>query len=182
MERDFRSRSHLLNYIAHLRKGCALLGAPSGWATKAVYSAAEGLREAKKGAFKFPSFLFMADVFSLVDFLGRGSEFALLAFISFLFSLRVPSEALQLRRAFRDDPISGPVGQPEKALIWVRVFKGSDALVIKMDWMGNLEGGCILKRTCICSPGFSQVAFPPAGLAEDSCAHQRRATMFSLLF
>ena len=124
----------------------------------------------------------MTDVFALAEFLGWVSEFALFAFISFLFSLRVPSDALQLRRAFRYDPISDPAGKPEKALIGVRVFKGSDALVIKMDWMGNLEGGCILKRTCICSPGFSQVAFPPAGLAEDSCAHQRRATMFSLLF
>ena len=56
----------------------------------------------------------------------------LLAFISFLFSLRVPSEALQLRRAFHDDPISEPVGQSEKALIGVRKFLGPDALIIKM--------------------------------------------------
>ena len=80
-----------LDYIAHLRKGRALLGDPSDWATKAVYSAADGLRKAKKGTFKFPNSLFMAD-----------------------------------------DPISEPVGQPVKALMGVRLFRGSDASVMKI--------------------------------------------------
>ena len=99
------------NYIAHLRKGCALLGAPSDWATKAVYSAADGLMKARKGTFKFPNFLFLADIFNLVEFLGWDREFALLAFISFLFSPRVPPEALLLMGAFRGDPIGEPATQ-----------------------------------------------------------------------
>ena len=153
------------NYIAHLRKGCALLGAPSGWATKAVYPAAEGLRKAKKGTFAFANFLFMTDVFSLVGFLGWGSEFALLAFISFLSPLRVPSDALRLRRAFRDDPISEPVGQHEKALIGVRVFKGPGVLVVKTACGGgHLEGGRMLKPTCVCSHDFPQADPPPHGI------------------
>ena len=60
--------------------------------------------------------------------------------------LRVPSEAIQLRRAFHDDPISEPVDQPEKALIGVGKFTGSDALVIKMDWGKNLEGGGVYSQ------------------------------------
>ena len=151
------------NYIAHLRKGCSLLGDPSDWATQTVYSAADGLMKAKKGPFKFPNFLFVKDVFALVEFLRSGSEFALVAFIFFLFSIRVPSDALQLRRAFRDDPISEPVDQPEKALIGVRKFMGSESLVIKTAWGKNLEGRCIPKRTCICSRGGFQIACPPAG-------------------
>ena len=64
------------NYIPH-----------SDWATKAVYAAAEGLRKARKRTSKFPNFLFMADVFDFVEFLGRAIEFALLSFISFYFLL-----------------------------------------------------------------------------------------------
>ena len=112
-----------------------------------------------------PNFLFMADVFDLVEFLGWGSEFALLSFSSFLCPLRVPSDALQLRSAFHDDPIADPVAQSEEALIGVRTFKGQEALVIKMAWRENLEGGRILKRTCICSPDHSQMVppHPPMG-------------------
>ena len=46
------------NYVGHLRKGCALSGAPSEWETKAVCAAAVALRKAKKGKFKSPNFLF----------------------------------------------------------------------------------------------------------------------------
>ena len=49
----------------------------------------------------------MADIFNLVDSLGWDTVFALLAFISFLFSHRVPSEVLPPRRDFRDDTIGG---------------------------------------------------------------------------
>ena len=154
------------NYISHLRKGRgrALLGAPSDWATKAAYASTEGLRKARKGTSKFPNILFMADVFNLSEFSGRCSEFALLASISLLFAPRVPSVALHLRMAFRDDPIAGHVGQSEKALICVRAFKGRDALVIKMAWRKNLEGGCVIKRTCIFCPDLSHPACPPRGV------------------
>ena len=98
------------NYVGNHRKGRALLGAATDWATKAAYAEADGLREARNGTFKFPNFLFAADIFNLVNFLGWGREFSLFAFISFLFSLRVPSEALLLRRDFRIDPIGGAIG------------------------------------------------------------------------
>ena len=61
----------------------------------------------RKGTFKSPNFLHMADIFNLVDSLGWDTVFALLAFISFLFSHRVPSEVLPPRRDFRDDTIGG---------------------------------------------------------------------------
>ena len=53
----------------------------------------------------------------------------------------VPYEAILLRMAFRDDPIGEPVNQSDKALVGVRSFKGAGALLIKMDWRKNLEGG-----------------------------------------
>ena len=148
------------NYVGRLRKVRSLLGSPSDCATKAAYAAADGLRKARKGTFKFPNFLFATNISNLVDFLGWDRGFTLLAFVSFLSPLRVPSEALLLRMAFRDEPIGEPVNRPEKALAGVRSFKGVGALVIKMSWRENLEGGCILKRTCICGGKFAPVGMP----------------------
>ena len=90
------------NYIGHLRKGCILLGCDANWAAKAIYAAASGLRKARKGVFKFPNFSLSKDVFRIVDFLLWDREFDQLIFLAFLFPHRVPSEALALRRAFRD--------------------------------------------------------------------------------
>lgn len=65
-------------------------GVPVDWATKAVYAAAEGLRKAKKGRFKPLNYLFLEDVLRAVDFLGWGSEFALLSFVPSFSSLGFP--------------------------------------------------------------------------------------------
>ena len=76
-----------------------------------------------------------------------------LIFIAFLSSVRIPSESLQLRRDFLDDPIAEFAAQDEKALIGTRPFDGADALGIKLSWRKNLDGGCILRRTCLCNIG-----------------------------
>ena len=52
----------------------------------------------------------------------------------------VPSEALLLRRDFRDDPIGAPADQSEKALIGVMSFMETEPLSIKLSWRKNLEG------------------------------------------
>ena len=91
----------------NLRKGCSLLGSSADWATRVVYAESDCLRKAREGAFEFPNFLLMADIFNLVDFLGWDIEFALLAFAPFLFSLGLPSDALLRSRDFRGDPIGG---------------------------------------------------------------------------
>ena len=67
--------------------------------------------------------------------------FAQLISIASLFPLIIPSEALQLRRAFADDPIAAFITQSEKALIGARPFGRTDALVIKLSWRKNLDGG-----------------------------------------
>ena len=73
--------------------------------------------------------------------------------IAFLFSLRVPSEALQLRRAFGDDQIAEFITQNDKALIVVRPFERTAALIIKLSRRQNLDGGCILRRPLLCQTG-----------------------------
>lgn len=146
------------NYVGHLRKGCALLGDSPDCETKAVYAESDVLRKARKGTFKSQNFLFMSGIFNLADFLGCDRAFALLAFISSLFPLMVPSEALLLRRAFRDDPIGEPVNQSEKALV------GRGALSIKLACRKNLEGGRMIRRNCICEVTIPRSACPPRGI------------------
>ena len=75
-----------------------------------------------------------------------------------------PSDALHLRMAFADDPIAEFVDQPTKVLIGVRKIDDADFLVVKLSWRKNLDGGCILKRACLCNTGSSAGAriFTPA--------------------
>ena len=77
-----------------------------------------------------------------------GSEFAQASFVSFLFSSRVPSGALQMRRAYADDPLTVFSPQREKAITGVR-FDGDEPFLIAMlAWRKNWPGGCILRRPC----------------------------------
>ena len=68
-------------------------------------------------SFRFPNFIRSALVACIIDFEGSESQFAKVGYLSFLFSLRAPSETLTLRRAFSDDPVNEHIPQPEKALI-----------------------------------------------------------------
>ena len=90
--------------------------------------------------FKFPNFLYSEDVLATISTLGWERLFSQLIFIAFLFPLRIPPDALILKRSFRGDPISVFAPQDEKALIGVRKFKGTDTLVIKLGWRKNLAG------------------------------------------
>ena len=153
MEHHFRPGRTFRNYLGHLKKGCMMAGADLEWFTPGVKAASDGLRRAKRSHFAFPNFLFASDIFFTISTLGWGGMFCQLIFTTFLFSLRVPSEALLLRRAFADGPISEFISQDEKALIGVLPFRGTGALITKLSWRGDLEGGCILKRTCLCNLG-----------------------------
>ena len=78
------------------------------------------------------------------------SEFAQSCFFSFLFSLRVPSETSQLRRAFNTNGLEGFAFQLEKALIGARAIDGQQFLLAKLKTRKNLSPGCLLRRPCFC--------------------------------
>ena len=139
------------NYLSHLRKACLLTGSDFQWDTSAVHAVARGLRSAQRIPFKFPNFIYAQDLFTIINSSGWRSEFAQLCFTAYLFSLRIPSEALTMKRAFLDDPIGEFVPQADKVLIGVREWKGVECLIVKMSWRKNLGGGCILKRPCLCN-------------------------------
>ena len=141
------------NYLSHLKKACFLAELSLERCTPAVVGVSRGLKAAQNKAFTFPNFLFTADLFIIINDFGWHDEFAQLCFISFLFSLRIPSEALVMRHAHPEGRISEFVAQQDKVLIGVRKFQSLDALIVKMNQRKNISGGCILKRPCLCFDG-----------------------------
>ena len=137
------------NYLGHLKKASLLAECSLERYSTDVKEIARGLRHAKKTAFQFPNFLYTQDLFAIINFLGWHEEFAQLAFLSFLFSLMIPSEALPMRKAHRHERIEEFIPQNDKVLIGVRPCSKIDCLIIKMSQRKNLSGGCILKRACL---------------------------------
>ena len=139
------------NYLRHLQKACFLLDQPTPWLTQAVKTLAAGLENAQDKSFIFPNFIQSPDLITMLRHIKLDTELGQLCYMAYLFSLRVPSEALTARRAFADDPLLGFVPQEDKALMGVRSYKQTDILVLKFAFRKNLRNGCILKRPCICS-------------------------------
>ena len=57
---------------------------------------AKGLRNAQDKSFAFPNFVMTSDVMRIILDQGRRSTVGMIACLSYLFPLRVPSETLQL--------------------------------------------------------------------------------------
>ena len=152
----FRPGRTFRNYLGHLKKACLLAECAFEWYSTAVREIARGLKFAKQVSFKFPNFIYTQDLFKIINSLGWEDEFAQLAFISFLFSLRIPSEALVMKRAHRRERLEEFSPQHEQVLIGVRSCSKIDCLIVKMNRRKNLSGGCILKRACLCSDDSSK--------------------------
>ena len=145
----FRPGATYRNYLGHLKQAFSLTGSPVDWYTAAVRDVSKGLRLSKKASFKLPNFIYTQDLFKIANGLGWGDTFSKLAFVSYLFGLRVPSEALCLRKARDPERLADFVPQSDKVLIGARVGGGTLCLIIKMSWRENLPVGCILKRVCL---------------------------------
>ena len=137
------------NYLPHVKKACFLLDLNTSWDTPAARAIARGLENSQDRSFAFPNFIFSADLLAIFKHEGPLSPFFQAASLSYLFSLRVPSETLELRRAFADDPLTEFAHQTDKALIGIRPYKGRDLLVVKFAFRKNIRGGCVLFRPCI---------------------------------
>ena len=120
----FRPGATYRNYLGHLKKACFLTGSPVDWYTAAVRDVSKRLRLAKKESFKPPNFIYTRDLFKIINGLGRGDTFSMLDFVSYLSSLRVPPEALFLRKARDSGRLADFVPQSDKVLIGTRVCGG----------------------------------------------------------
>ena len=90
---------------------------------------------------------------SIISSEPKESEFPHLAYLSFLFAFRVPSEALVLQRAHKGGGGEGDLFTPrgKRPLIACRIIDGREALIVKLAWRKHMPGGCIMKRPCFCA-------------------------------
>ena len=146
----FRPGPTFGNYLTHLKKAATLMNISTDWCTPAVTAMAKGLEKVMGRSFIFPNFIESADLLRVLRFVKVDTDLGQAFFLSYLFSLRVPSETLRLSRAFRDDRLTEFVPQEDKALIGIRTFKETEVLVIKFSFRKNIRNGCILMRPCLC--------------------------------
>lgn len=102
----FNHGASFSNYVGYIRKACYFLEEPLFWGTAAVKNMIASLKLRGKGKYRFPNFIRIDLVARILVRESRDSPFAHLSYISFPFALRVPSEALKLRRAFSNDEIT----------------------------------------------------------------------------
>ena len=138
------------NYVNYLKKACFFLDQPVRWITPAVTNLVKGLKLAGKAKLRFPNFIDSSLTVKIINRESRKSEFAQLAYVSFLFALRVPSEALTLVRSYKSDDITQFLPQAERALIGLKGLPGEEKLVLRFNRRKNLPQGCIMTRPCFC--------------------------------
>ena len=73
----------------------------------------------------------------------------MIAYLSYIFSLRAPPETLQLTIANPNEKLLKFSSHGPKALIGPRTFRDTTSLVIKFRYRKNVRGGCILIRPCL---------------------------------
>ena len=146
----FSDNGTFYNYTLHLQKVCFSLGLSSAWLTPAVRHIAKGLKKCQDKSFKFPNFIRSRLLIRLIKSESIEAEFAQACLLSFLFSFRVPSETLELRRAFRNDRLTEFSPQKKKALMGIRLVGKQVYLVAKFSFRKNHTGGVIMKRPCFC--------------------------------
>ena len=81
-----------------------------------------------------------------------GSELAILCYVTYLFTLRLPSEALTLTRASPNDRLLSMDEPANKGLIGLREFHGEQRLVLKLAKRENTKNAFIATRPCFCTP------------------------------
>ena len=128
----------------------------------------KSLRMEGKSNFRFPNFLDSSSVLKIIKHESPQGEFAHLSYLSYLFVLRVPSEALAPRRAYSSDEL-GPMGE---SFDRCQMPPGEEKLIPKRPHRKNLQVGCILTMSCFCSIASSDAhkASPVHFLWKEVCA------------
>ena len=91
------------NYASYVKKVRFFLNEAVAWDTPSVRNVAKALNLSGKSNSRFPNPPRGPQAISILHHEGAKAKFGLLAYVAYLFALRVPSEALQLRRAFSID-------------------------------------------------------------------------------
>ena len=124
---------------------------PTLWRNDEVKTIALGLRNAEDKSFAFPNYIMSEWLLLIIQLEGRFAIMEMVAYLSYLFSLRVPSETLLLQKADPSDQLTTFSPQPPKAIIGVGTVNQTPVLIIKFRFRGNIRGGCILAMHCLCA-------------------------------
>ena len=128
-------------------KACLILDLPTDWLTNIAIATTDGLFNATCAPFKFPNCARLVDLLRILK--NRppiGNELAQLCFLSYIFSLRIPSATLMLSRYFANDKIAEYSPQEHKSLICIRDPHDVKLKVVKFAFRGIARNGCISKR------------------------------------
>ena len=91
-------------YVRHVEKAFLLMGMRVEWRTPAVQAAIDGMANAPVSRSRFANILSFVDLHRLLKHDTSATDFGRLGYFSFLFLLRLLSEALPIAMALADDP------------------------------------------------------------------------------
>ena len=129
------------HYINHVRKAAILLGHDDAWLTPDIRLIAKGIRNAADERFAFPKFIMTSDVMRIILDQGKRNAVGMTSYISYLFSLRAPSDTLQLTIANPNEKLPKFSPQGPKSLIGPRTYRDATAMVIKFRFRKNVRDG-----------------------------------------
>ena len=129
---------------AHLGEGCMLLGIRSAWETKAVSIAGHGLAKAGDKTGSPRPAVTRGQLIELTQRRGWDDQVAVLIFLSWTFLLRIPSEALPLRRQRAGHRFESDERLGARAVIGLVNQK----LIIKLNRSLHMAAGSRMVRVC----------------------------------
>ena len=138
-------------YVSHLTKACQLLGYGMEWRSSAVQGAVKGLANAMDMSLKFDNYMNLKLFRRVILAETLSTDFGKFMYLSFIFVLRGPSEALPAKRAPLDMRLDTKAIQADKALVGLRkLTDGSLRLILKLNKRKNFRGSVPLMRPCFC--------------------------------
>ena len=136
-------------YRSRLQKARFMLGLPINWRTQAVKNLPDGRKNAENRTWKFPNFIQTEDIVRIIAAETVAAQFAQIAFLSHLCTLRAHSKTLRLLRAYSNYRLADPVPQEDKSRICIRTYQENEPLAIQRAFRKNAPDGRILFPPCL---------------------------------
>ena len=137
-------------YVNHLIRVCQLLELDCSWRDETIKAIAKGIANKERPTQRFPNSLSPEWLDKLIQNESWDSELARLCYVTYLFMLRLPSEALPLHRALTDEQLLSNEAPSNTAVIGLREYEGQQRLTIKLARRKNSRGIFTALRPCYC--------------------------------
>ena len=135
-------------YVNHLTKACQILQIDTSWENESVRAAIEGIDNKPPRKFRLHNSLAPQLLGRLIRADSWESHLAGLCYVSCLFFLGPPSEALPLCRALPSDRLLADQPCSGSSLIGLMGFQGIQRLVLKLARRKNTKAGFAATLPC----------------------------------